>query len=181
MTRINPVNIDAIDTDTKATLDAVKAQIGMVPNLFKVFAQSPAVLNANLAFAGALAKGVLTAQQREIIALATAQVNECHYCLSAHTLMGKSAGLSPDGIRAAREGKGDNAIDDAIATLARRVTEERGHLSDAELAAARLAGLSDAQIVEVVANVAHNVLTNFTNNVARTTIDFPVVDIALAA
>lgn len=181
MTRINPVNVDTLDTDTKATLDAVKKQIGMVPNLFKVFAQSPAVLDANLAFSGALAKGVLTAKQREIVALATAQVNECHYCLSAHTLMGKGAGLSADGILAARQGKGDDATDNAIAALARRVTEARGHVSDAELADARLAGLTDAQIVEVVANVAHNVLTNFTNNVARTPIDFPVVDIALAA
>ena len=181
MTRINPVNADTVDTDTKATLDAVKKQIGMVPNLFKVFAQSPAVLNANLAFSGALAKGVLTAKQREIVALATAQVNECHYCLSAHTLMGKGAGLSPKAILAARQGKSDDTIDNAIATLARRVTEARGHVADGDLATARLAGLSDAQVVEVVANVAHNVLTNFTNNVARTAIDFPVVDVALAA
>ncbi|MGL4313117.1 MAG: carboxymuconolactone decarboxylase family protein [Sphingomonas sp.] len=181
MTRITPVNVDAVDANTKATLDAVKAQIGMVPNLFKVFAQSPAVLNANLAFAGELAKGVLTAKQREIVALATAQVNECHYCLSAHTLLGKGAGLSPEGIRAARAGKGEDAVDNAIATLARRITEARGQLNDGELAAARLAGLSDAQIVEVVANVAHNVLTNFVNNVAQTPIDFPVVDVALAA
>lgn len=181
MTRINPVNVDTVDAATAATLDAVKKQIGMVPNLFKVFAHSPAVLNANLAFAGELAKGVLTAKQREIVALATAQVNECHYCLSAHTLMGKGAGLSPEGVRAARAGQADDGIDHTIAALARRVTETRGQLSDAEVAAARANGLSDAQIIEVIANVAHNVLTNFTNNVALTPIDFPVVDVALAA
>lgn len=180
MTRINPVNVDTVDAATAATLDAVKKQIGMVPNLFKVFAHSSAVLNANLAFAGEIAKGVLTAKQREIVALATAQVNECHYCLAAHTLMGKGAGLSPEGVRAARAGQGEG-IDHVIAALARRVTETRGQLSDAEVAAARDAGLSDAHIIEVIANVAHNVLTNFTNNVALTPIDFPVVDVALAA
>lgn len=181
MSRIPTVNPETVDAATKATLDAVKKQIGMVPNLFKVFAQAPAVLNANLAFGGELAKGALSAKQREIVSLATAQVNECHYCLSAHTLMGKGAGLSSDGIKAARAGQGETAIDNAIAALARRVTETRGQLTDAELAAARAAGLTDALIVEVVANVAHNVLTNFTNNVAQTTIDFPAVDVALAA
>jgi len=181
MPRINTVDVDTIDQATKATLDAVKAQVGMVPNLLKTFAHSPAVLDANLAFAGALAKGVLSAKQREIVALATAQVNECHYCLSAHSLMGKGVGLSPEGIRAARTGRGEDATDNAIAALARRVTETRGQLTDDELASARAAGLTDAQIVEVIANVAHNVLTNFTNNVALTDIDFPKVDVALAA
>jgi AhpD family alkylhydroperoxidase len=68
----------------------------MVPNLFSTFAQSPAVLNGYLGFSDALGKGVLTAAQREIVALAVAQANECQYCLSAHTLMGKGAGLSSE-------------------------------------------------------------------------------------
>ncbi|MFM9852228.1 MAG: carboxymuconolactone decarboxylase family protein [Sphingomonadaceae bacterium] len=181
MPRIDIVNATLVDADTKATLDAVKAKIGMVPNLYATFAQAPAVLNGNLAFGDALSKGALSAAQREIVALAVAQYNSCHYCLSAHTMLGKGAGLSPDAIRAARQGKGESAIDDAIATLALRIVETRGNVSDADLAAARLAGLDDARIVEVVGNVAHNVLTNFMNNVAQTAIDFPVVDLAIAA
>ena len=181
MPRIQTVNTAAIHADTKATLDAVKQKIGMVPNLFATFAQAPAVLNGNLAFADALSKGVLTPAQREIVSLAVAQHNECHYCLSAHTLLGKGAGLSPNAIRAARQGKGATTIDNAIATLALRIVESRGQVSDADLASARLAGLDDAHIVEIVGNVAHNVLTNFMNNVANTEIDFPVVDVALAA
>ena len=61
------------------------------------------------------------------------------------------------------------------------MVETRGQVSDADVAAARSAGLDDARIIEVIANVALNVLTNFTNNVALTDIDFPKVDIALAA
>ena len=124
---------------------------------------------------------MLTAAQREIVALAVAQYNSCHYCLSAHTLLGKGAGLSPEAIRAARLGKGQDPLDDAIATLALRIVETRGQVSDSDLSAARLAGLDDARIVEIVGNVAHNVLTNFMNNVAQTKIDFPVVDVAVAA
>ena len=153
----------------------------MVPNLFKTFAQSPSVLTGYLGLNDALTHGVLTAQQREIIALAVAQANECHYCLSAHSLMGKGAGLSPDSIRKARQGAAESKIDNAVAVFALRVVELRGKVSDADLASARDAGLTDAHIVEVIANVVINILTNYTNNVAQTDIDFPKVDVALAA
>jgi hypothetical protein len=81
------------------------------------------------------------------------------------------AGLSQEGIRKAREGKAESALDDAVASLARRVVDTRGQVSDADLAAARSAGLGDEHIVEVIAN--------YTNNVAMTDIDFPKVDVEL--
>lgn len=181
MTRIAPINPAVADATVKATLDAVKAKLGVVPNLVATFAQSPAVLNAYLAFSDALSKGALSARQREIVALATAQVNECHYCLSAHTLLGKNAGLSPDGVLAARKGAAADATDNAIAGLAKAVAASRGHVADADLAAARKGGLDDSTIIEVVGQVTLNVLTNFTNNVARTKVDFPEVSVSLAA
>ncbi len=178
-TRITPAaNPNA---ETQATLAAVKAKIGMVPNLFATFAQSPAVLNAYLAFSDALTKGVLTAAQREIIALTTAQANSCHYCLSAHTALGKGAGLTQEGVLAARKGKAEKPVDNAIAQLAARVIAAKGEVSDSDLSAARAAGLTDAHIVEVIANVTLNILTNYTNNAAHTDIDFPVVSVTLAA
>ena len=181
MPRIAPIETAQADAGVRATLSAVKAKIGMVPNLFKTFAQSPAVLNGYLAFSDALTEGALTGKQREIIALTVAQANGCHYCLSAHTLMGKGAGLSAEGIVAARRGKAQAALDNAVAAFARRVVDTRGQVSDADVSAARSAGLDDPQIIEVIAGVALNVLTNFTNNVAQTDIDFPKVDVALAA
>lgn len=107
-----------VDASTQATLDAIKAKVGMVPNLHRTFAKAPAVLNAYLAFGEAMGGGVLSPRQREIVALATAQRNGCHYCLSAHTLLGKGAGLSADQIQAARRGEGADAKDKAIAVLA---------------------------------------------------------------
>ena len=179
MSRIAAIDAARADASVQATLSAVKAKIGMVPNLFSTFAQSPAVLNGYLALSDALGKGALTAKQREIIALAVAQANECHYCLSAHTLMGKGAGLSAEAIQKAREGKGESAIDNAVAAFARRVVDTRGQVAEADLAAARAAGLDDARILEVIAGVAINVLTNYTNNVAQTDIDFPKVEVTL--
>ena len=181
MPRIAPIDAAQADTSVQATLSAVKSKIGMVPNLFTTFAQSPSVLTGYLGFSDALSHGVLTAPQREIIALSVAQANECHYCLSAHSLMGKGAGLSPSAIRKAREGAAENAIDNAVAVFARRVVDLRGQVSDADIAAARTAGLGNAHIVEVIANVAINILTNYTNNVALTDIDFPKVEVALRA
>ena len=159
MPRIAPIETAYADSGVKATLSAVKTEIGMVPNLFSTFAQSPAVLNGYLAFSDALGKGVLTATQREIVALVVAQANECQYCFSAHTRMGRTAGLSSEGIRRAREGKAETAIDAAVASFARRVVETRGQVMDADIAAARSAALDDARIIEVIANVAINLLT----------------------
>ena len=102
MTRIAPVSLDQADVATQATLNGLKAKLGMVPNLFATFAQASAVLNGYLAFSDALSKGRLSAAQRELIALAVGQTNACQYCLSAHTLIGKGAGLSEAAIRAAR-------------------------------------------------------------------------------
>ena len=181
MPRITPVDPATADPAVKATLSAVKTKIGMVPNLFSTFARSPAVLNGYLALSDALGAGALTAKQREIVALAVGQANECHYCVSAHTLLAKSAGLSPEAIRKARDGKASDVTDNAVALFARRVVETRGQVSNADLAAAHSAGLDDARIVEVIAGVAINVFTNYTNNVAQTEIDFPKVDVALSA
>ena len=178
MPRIARIDTAHATPAVQATLSAVKAKIGMVPNLFTTFAQSPAVLDGYLAFSDALTKGVLTAAQREIIALTVGQANECAYCLSAHSLMGKGAGLTAAGIRDARDGRAATAIDNAVARFARRVVDLRGQVTDAEIATARAAGLGDAHIIEVIANVALNTLTNYTNNFAHTDIDFPKVDVA---
>ena len=113
--------------------------------------------------------------KREIVALAAGQANRCQYCLSAHTLIGKGAGLSAEAIAAARTGQAANALDDAIAGFARALVEQRGVVSADAMANYRRAGLDDGLILEVIANVALNTLTNYTNHIADTTVDFPVV------
>lgn len=177
MARIQPIKRNEATGQLATTLDGVKAKIGMVPNLFGTFAQSPAVLNAYLGFSEALTHGHLTAKQREIIALAIGQTNSCQYCLSAHTLVGKGAGLSPEAIQEARKGGSADPLNDALAKLAVKIVDQRGVLSDADLNEARSNGVNDALIVEVIAHVALNTLTNYTNHIAATDIDFPVVQL----
>lgn len=181
MPRISPVDSASASPAIQATFSAIKSKIGMVPNLFKTFARSPSVLDGYLGFSDTLSKGLLDAKQREVVALAVAQANECHYCISAHTAIGKGAGLTSEEMHKARAGQGLNARDGAIAAFAKTVVATHGRVSDADIAKARNAGLNDDQLVEIIANVALNVLTNYTNNVAQTDIDFPKVDLALGA
>ncbi len=181
MPRIAPLAAGLANPATQTTLNAVKARLGMVPNLFATYAQAPAVLNAHLAFSEALGQGRLSASQREIVALAVGQANACQYCLSAHTLLGKAAGLSDAAILAARQGSSADPLNHAIADLAVRIVRQRGVLTDTEFADVRAAGLDDGLILEITANVALNVLTNYTNHIAATTVDFPLVSVGLPA
>jgi len=115
-------------------------------------------------------------QLRERIALTIAEYNTCDYCLSAHDYLGRNvAKINSIEIDAAREGRSEDASTHAALQFALRVAQARGRVSDADLAAVRQAGFDEAAIIEIVSNVAVNVLTNYINNVALTDIDFPVV------
>jgi uncharacterized peroxidase-related enzyme len=161
--------------------DAVEKQLGVVPNLFRLIGNSPAALEGYLGLNGALGR-TLDAKTRERIALAIAQANGCDYCLSAHAYLGLNLAKIDDAeIALNRAGHSGDAKADAAVVFARKVLDTRGRVSDAELAAVRLAGFTEAQVIEIVAAVAVNVLTNYVNNVADTDIDFPVVLAAEAA
>ncbi|MCA1951651.1 MAG: carboxymuconolactone decarboxylase family protein [Hyphomicrobiales bacterium] len=180
MPKINPVTHP--EGAAKTILDGVRAKIGMVPNLYATLAHAPAVLGAHLAFTQALAEGgTLGAKDRERIALAVGEANACQYCLSAHTLIGKGAGLSAEEIAAARSGQPAEPRDAAIVALARAIVAKKGYAGSEDLAAARAAGLSDGVIVEILAQVTVNLFTNYANHLFDTTIDFPAVAPAKAA
>jgi uncharacterized peroxidase-related enzyme len=182
MSRISIPAVDQSPAKSRPLLDAVQKQLGIVPNLMKLVGNSPAALEGYLSLNGALAKGKLDAKLRERIALAIAEFNGCGYCLSAHTYLATNlAKLDAAEIDAARSGRSGDATADAAVRFARRVAAEHGHVADADLAALRAAGFDDAAIVEIVLNVALNVLTNYVNNIALTDIDFPKVDVRLAA
>lgn len=183
MSRISiPPTIDAAPAASRSLLEAVKKQLGVVPNLFRLVAISPAALEGYLGMHGALGKGELPAPTRERIALAVAEINGCSYCLSAHTYLArKLARLDDAEIAANRAGSSGDAMADAAVRFAAAVARERGHVRPADLAAVRSAGYDDAQIVEIVQHVALNTWTNYINEVAQTDIDFPVVPARKAA
>jgi len=180
MSRLTQIAPDTATGKTKELLEAVKSKLGLVPNMVRAMANSPAALNAYVQFSGALAGGSLSARNREQIALAVGQVNECNYCLSAHSALGKMAGLTPDQIRDSRQGTAADGKTDALLHFARKLVETRGQVSDGDVNAVRQAGFTDGEIAEAVANVALNIFTNYFNHVADTDIDFPKADALLA-
>ena len=155
-------------------LAAVQQKIGMVPNLMKLLGNSPAALSGYLSLSGAIEGGQLSGADRERIALAVAEANGCEYCLAAHSFIGKNvAKLSEAEIDAARGASSGDARSKAILVLARAIVDTQGRVSDQHVENAHSAGISDAEIVEIVVNVALNTMTNYVNNVARTEVDFP--------
>jgi uncharacterized peroxidase-related enzyme len=177
MSRINQIAPESATGKAKELFDAVQGKLGMVPNMTRAMANSPAVLDGYLQLSGALAKGKLPAKTREEIALAVSQANSCDYCLAAHSTIGKMVGLSPDQIHDSRLGTAVDSKTDALIRFASKLVESRGRATDSDIAAVRNAGFDDAAIAEVVAHVALNVFTNYFNNVAETEIDFPEAEV----
>ncbi len=174
--------IEASPAASQPLLEAAKRQLGSVPNLFRVIANSPAALEGYLGLNGALAKGTLDAKTRERIALAVAEINRCGYCLAAHAYLGKNlAKLDDAEITANRSGLSNDPKAAAAVRFAVQVVRERGHVSDADVAAVKAAGYDDAQVIEIVLHVTLNTLTNYVNEVAKTAIDFPVIALRNAA
>jgi uncharacterized peroxidase-related enzyme len=177
-----PAAISDAPAASQPLLEAVEKQLGIVPNLFRLVANSPAALQGYLGLSGALGKGALPAATRERIALAVAEINGCNYCLSAHTYLGKNlAKLDDAEITANRNGASNDPKADAAVRFAAKVARERGHVSDDDVRAVKLAGYNDAQVIEIVLHVALNTWTNYINEVAKTDIDFPVVTARKAA
>lgn len=175
MSRLAIPTLAAAPAAARPLLDAVGAQLGSVPNLFRLLAQSPAALEGTLALSKA-AHRTLDLKLRERIALAVAEVNGCDYCLSAHAALAAGmAKLDPQEIALARRGHAGEPRADAAVVFARRIAETRGRVADEDLAALRGAGFTEAQTIEIVLVVAENFLTNLVNNVAETAIDFPVL------
>jgi len=126
---------------------------------------------------GALGKGSLDSKTRERIALAVAQINGCDYCLAAHTYLGSNlAKLSDEEIAANRNGTSTDDKAAIAVTFATNIVNFRGQVSAAAVQAVRDAGYSDAEVVEIVAHVALNTLTNYVNEALGTAIDFPAAE-----
>lgn len=183
MSRIRTLpSIEAAPAASQPMLENAKKQLGSVPNLFRVLANSPAALEGYFGLNSALSKGRLSAQTRERIALAVAEANGCGYCLSAHTYLArKVAKLDDAEITANRNGASNDLKADAAVKFAVAIVADRGHVTRAAVESVRKAGFEEGEIVEIIVHVALNTLTNYVNEVAGTEIDFPIVERRRAA
>lgn len=173
MPRLNVVEPEKAQGDVKQVFEQLTQKMGRVLNIFKGMGNSSAALTAYLAPADALAKGQLSPQDREVVYLAVSQRNGCQYCLSAHTLLARKAGLGDDEILAVRrfEPKAENH--QALLRFVLRVIDTKGFVDDADLNAVRRAGYTDGQIAESIAFIGLATYSNLFNHVFSTPLDMP--------
>jgi uncharacterized peroxidase-related enzyme len=177
MTRLKAQNPDQASGKTKELFNAINSKFGVVPNMMRMMGNSSAFLEGYLNLSGALSGGTLGVKISALIALTVAETNACNYCLSAHTYLGANlAKLDAEAMEAARLSTSKDAKTDAILKFAQTLVTKRGHVSDADVATVKAAGVTEGEVGEIVGHVALNTLTNYFNNTANTEIDFPMVE-----
>jgi uncharacterized peroxidase-related enzyme len=178
MQRIAALNPETTTGKSKHLFNAVQSKLGMVPNMMRTFGNSPAALNGYLSFSAALSEGVLGGKLGELIALTVANVNQCDYCNAAHSFIGeKLVHIDANALADARYGKSSDVKIQAALTFSKIIVQKRGLVSDEDVNALKDAGYNDAEISEIIAHVGLNILTNYFNNAAKVTVDFPEVDL----
>jgi len=173
MQRIPTVEMGAAPEGSKPILEQIKAKYRRVPNIFASVAHSPAALKALTGMFAALEEGTLAGKAHEAIALRVGEIHGCRYCTAAHTAKAKMAGATAEEAIGFRKGQADDPKLKALLDLAVAMVEKRGQLSDAQVQAAREAGLSEADMLEAVAIVVLNTFTNYVNALVKTDVDFP--------
>lgn len=175
---IDPIQPETATGPAKDLLDQVQKGLGLVPNMTKVMANSPALLKGYLALNSAVGSGSIPAAVRERLAIATAQLNGCSYCLSAHTYIGGNiAKVDAAELDAARRAESSDPHVAALLSLSNAIAENAGDVDEAVISEARAAGVTDKEIGELVANIALNVLTNYFNVLTNVENDWPVVEL----
>ncbi|MCG8382408.1 MAG: carboxymuconolactone decarboxylase family protein [Gammaproteobacteria bacterium] len=177
MSYIPLTNPDAVPGDHKALFDQINGAFGVVPNMFRAIGNSPAALESLWTSFGALGKGKLNAKLGEQIAVLVADINRCEYCLAAHTALGQKAGASVEEMALAQAGQSSDPRTQAALDFSAKLVKNRAKVSQADVQAVRNAEFDDAEIAEILAHVALNVFTNYTNVAFDVPIDFPKVDL----
>ncbi|MGB7479595.1 MAG: carboxymuconolactone decarboxylase family protein [Burkholderiaceae bacterium] len=169
------VNIQLIPAASQPLMAQIQQAFGATPNMFKAVSNSAVALQSMWSAFGALGQGTLGAKLGEQIAVAIANRNRCEYCLAAHTALGRKAGASSAEMAAAQVGQSDDARTAAALAFALKVVEQRGQVTDADVARLREGGFHDEQIVEILAHVALNLFTNYINVALDIPVDFPKI------
>jgi uncharacterized peroxidase-related enzyme len=172
MTQVNVPTREEVSAGNQAIFDNLKKGLGMVPNLYATFAHSETALANYLAFQNA--KSSVSGKAREVVNLVVSQVNQCKYCLAAHTMLGKMNGLTDDQILEIRHGHASfDAKLDALARLTKGVTQSRGHVDQALVEAFFAAGWTKENLVDAIVIIGDKTVSNYLHSTTQVPVDFP--------
>jgi uncharacterized peroxidase-related enzyme len=172
MTTINVPARDDVSPANQAIFDALKSKLGFVPNLYATLAHSENALGNYLALQNA--KSSIQGKAREIVNLVVSQVNDCEYCLAAHTAIGGMVGFTPHQILEIRSGRASfDAKLDALAKLVRSLTANRGQADQMLVDAFFAAGWTKENLVDVIVTIGDKIVTNYLHAATKVPVDFP--------
>ena len=173
MTQFNVPTRDQVSESNQVIFDQLKAALGFVPNLYATIAYSKNALGNYLQLQNA--KTSLSKKEKEVINLVVSQVNECEYCLAAHTVIGKMNGFTDEQVLDLRVGIAPfNTKLDALAKLTKAIAENKGRLGDdAPLEAFFAAGYTQESLVDVIVVIADKIVMNYLHNLTKIPVDFP--------
>lgn len=175
MSNVPLIQPESTTGTVKDQFDQIQAAFGATPAMFRAVANSPAALTSMWGSFGAFGAGRLGPALSEQIAVAVANRNSCEYCLAAHTVLGRKAGVSHDAMLAAQTGESEDPRTEALLGFAVKLVEERGQVSAHDVQTLRDQGWTDEDIVETIGQVALNLFTNYLNIALDVPVDFPVV------
>ena len=173
MSTFNVPKREEVTSNNQEIFDTLEKAVGFVPNLFATYAHSENALGNYLNLSNA--KTSLKTKEKEVVNLAVSQVNNCVYCLSAHTAIGKMNGFTDEQILELRAGNAsfDNKLD-ALAKLAKNITENRGATDSQVLENFFEAGWTKENLIATIVLVGDKTISNYINNTTEIPVDFPV-------
>ena len=172
MTSIHVPTREEVSPANQEIFDQLNKALGMVPNLYATFAHSGTALATYLAFQNA--KSSIAGKAREVVNLVVSQVNECQYCLAAHTMLGKMNGFTDAQILEIRHGHASfDAKLDALARLVKEVTLSRGHADQAVVEAFFAAGWTQENLVDAMVVIGDKTVSNYLHSTTKIPVDFP--------
>jgi uncharacterized peroxidase-related enzyme len=172
MTTINVPDRDEVTPANQAIFDNLKKGLGMVPNLYATFAHSETALANYMTFQNV--KSSISGKSREVVNLIVSQINECKYCLAAHTMLGKMNGFTDEQIMEIRHGHASfDAKFDALAKMVKGITQNRGHVDQTQVDAFFAAGWTKENLVDAIVVIGDKTVSNYLHSTTQVPVDFP--------
>lgn len=172
MTAFKVPTRETVSSTNQGIFDTLEKQVGFLPNLYATYAYSENALKNHLDFSSV--KTSLNNKEKEVVNLAVSQVNECSYCLAAHSYIAKSNGFDDEQILQLRRGEANfNTKFDALAKLAKNVTINRGRTSPEIVDNFLSAGYTKENLVDTIELVGLKTISNYLHNTTDVPVDFP--------
>ena len=164
---------DEVKPESQLLFDQVTKHLGKLPNLYATMGYSPGTLKGYLQFEAAMTGGVFTAKEKEAINLVVSEINNCNYCLAAHTMIAKSKGYTHEEIIGIRKGYSAESKLDTAVKLAKSITENRGEADPQLLADFFEAGYQEDALIELIGLITAKIFTNYVYAITGVPLDFP--------